>query len=272
MKLTITALLCLLLWTAQLSTAAEPDLNELLSPAESVATPHTSPAPALYADFNAFNSLIRDGRIGKETARRELSGRLAAIRSDYYRRGGKNFSATEWVFPLAGYDTRAIDRGRNHGFVSSGYDYFSGNRHGGHPAYDIFIRDRNQDSRDDRSGRPVQVLSMTGGVVVALEKGWLNGSRLRGGNYIWIYDPGNSLLIYYAHNEELFIEPGTLVKPGDLLATVGRSGLNAARRRSPTHLHFSVLRITHGRPVPIPVYSELKRIEEKVHSNRKASR
>ena len=105
----------------------------------------------------------------------------------------------------------------------------------------------------------VSVLSMTGGIVVALEKGWQQGSELRGGNYLWVYDPGSDLLVYYAHNDKLFVDLGTMVKPGDLLATVGRSGLNASKRRSPTHLHFSVLRLKNGQPVPVPVYGELQR-------------
>jgi hypothetical protein len=105
----------------------------------------TVPSPVnheIYSAFNDFNSRIRDGRIDKGTARSELPGRLAAIRTDYYRRDGRDYSPAEWVFPVAGYSAKAIGPGKNHGFVRGGYDFFSGNRHGGHPAYDIFIRDR----------------------------------------------------------------------------------------------------------------------------------
>lgn len=257
--LSISVLLCFYLCAAISSIASEPDLNELFAPEKAGPPSRTTSASQLCSAFNEFNSLIRDGRIGKVAARSELSVRLAEIRAEYYRRGGMDYSSTEWVFPVAGYDAGAIDKGGSHGFIQSGYDFFSGNRHGGHPAYDIFIRDRNQDSRDDRSSKAVSVLSMTGGIVVALEKGWQRGSGLRGGNYIWVYDPANNLLVYYAHNEELFVELGAIVRPGDLLATVGRSGLNAAKRRSPTHLHFSVLRLKKGQPVPVPVYRELQR-------------
>jgi peptidoglycan LD-endopeptidase LytH len=259
MRLILYVLLCLLLSAASPLAAAEPDLSGLQKTANTSASSGTTPANTLCSSFNELNSLIRDGRIAKTAARRELAARLAEIRADYYRRGGRDYSASQWVFPLAGYGAGAIEGGRNHGFIPSGYDFYSGNRHGGHPAYDIFIRDRNQDSRDDRSGMAVSVLSMTGGIVVALEKGWQTGSGLRGGNYLWIYDPGSDLLVYYAHNDKLFVELGTMVKPGDLLATVGRSGLNAAKRRSPTHLHFSVLRLKNGQPVPVSVYNELQR-------------
>ncbi len=259
MKLTLLALLCILLAATTPLGAAKPVLSELQSTPETVATSVSPSARPPCSAFNELNSLIRDGRIAKTAATSELAARMADIRAEYYRRGGRNYPPEQWVFPLAGYDAGAIDRGKNHGFVPTGYDFFSGNRHGGHPAYDIFIRDRNQDSRDDRTGAAVSVLSMTGGVVVALDKGWKLGSGLRGGNYLWVYDPGNDLLVYYAHNEDLIVDVGSIVKPGDSLAAVGRSGLNAAKRRSPTHLHFSVLRLEHGQPVPLPVYRELQR-------------
>jgi len=209
--------------------------------------------------FNDFNTLVRDGKIAKSTAKVELKQLLEAVRSEYYRSGGQDFKKDSWVFPLAGYTARAITGGRSKGYVSSGYDFFSGNRHGGHPSFDIFIRDRNQDSLDDRSGAPVKVLSLTGGIVVALEQGWKPGSSLRGGNYIWVYDPANDLLVYYAHNAELFVKLGDVVKPGDLLAIVGRSGYNAYKRRSPSHLHLTVLQLKVGRPVPLNVYLDLTR-------------
>lgn len=263
MKITILASLCFFLYAAIPSTAAEPDLNELFAPPKEGSAASTTPASQPSTEFNAFNTLIRDGRISKAAARAELPVKLEEIRTEYYLRGGKDFSATDWFFPVAGYNAAAIEKRGNHGFVPSGYDFFSGNRHGGHPAYDIFIRDRDQDSRDDRSGNSVAVLSMTGGIVVALEKSWQQGSGLRGGKYIWVYDPANDLLVYYAHNEELLVELGAIVKPGDLLATMGRSGFNAAKRRSPTHLHFSVLRLKDGQPVPLPLYRELQRAQSR---------
>ena len=209
--------------------------------------------------FNELNTRIRDGRTAKKTAQAELKRLLADVRDQYYLNGGGTYRRSDWVFPLSGHDSRAVGRGRRHGFKPRGYDFFSGNRHGGHPSYDIFIRDRNQDSLDDRNGKPVRVLSMTGGIVVALEKNWEQGSSLRGGKYIWIYDPSNELLVYYAHNGELSVELGEVVKPGDLLTTVGRSGMNAAKKRSPTHLHVTVLTVKEGRAEPLEVYRELVR-------------
>lgn len=209
--------------------------------------------------FNQLNSKIRDGNVKRSVAQSEMVRLLSQVRDEYYRSGGVNYGISDWVFPLSGYDQRAIGRGRQHGFVSRGYDYFRGNRHGAHPSYDIFIHDRNQDSLDDRSGKTVNVLSLTGGIVVAIEKEWEPGSRLLGGKYLWMYDPANELLVYYAHNGTLAVGLGDVVRPGDVVASVGRSGWNAAKRRSPTHLHLTVLRVENGKVTPMKAYQALQR-------------
>jgi murein DD-endopeptidase MepM/ murein hydrolase activator NlpD len=218
-----------------------------------------NPLINLCRSYNALNTRIRDNRIDTASARIQLKRTLAEVRDEYFRVGGIGYPKSAWVFPLAGYDPRAIDGGRRHGYVSGGYDFYRGNRHGGHPSFDIFIRDRNQDGLDDRSGTPVKVLSLTGGIVVALEREWKPDSRQLGGRYLWIYDPANDLLVYYAHNGELSVGLGEIVRPGDVLASVGRSGYNAAKHRSPTHLHLTVLRVQDGRVVPLDIYQDLKR-------------
>lgn len=236
--------------------SAGPDLDELTDTAGATANDKTA-TPACSA-YNQLNIDIRDGRAGRSAARTGLMRILASVRQEYYNRGGRDHPVSEWVFPVEGYGLGAIDGGRTHGFVANGYDFFSGNRHGGHPSFDIFIRDHDRDNLDDRTGKPVKVLSMTGGIVVALEKEWDKSSRLRGGKYIWVYEPAGEFLVYYAHNDQLLVELGEVVRPGTPLATIGRSGLNAARRRSPTHLHLSVLKVVAGNPLPLNIYSELR--------------
>jgi len=234
------------------------DNSKQVNPGAAQGTPVAASCPSC-EEFNTFNTLVRDGKIAKDRARSELKRLLAEVRRDYYTAGGTDYPRESWVFPLAGYDHRAIAGGRTKGYIASGYDFFSGNRHGGHPSFDIFIRDRNQDSRDDRSGAPVKVLSLTGGIVVAAEREWQAGSKLRGGKYLWVYDPSTEMLVYYAHNAELFVQVGERVKPGDLLAIVGRSGYNAYKRRSPSHLHLTVLHLKDGQPLPINIYRDLTR-------------
>lgn len=257
-RMLLSVAFCLVVIFPHVALAADPlDLAELTE-----SPPKTGPASTSVSAaerFNSLNTLVRDGKIGREAARKELKRLLAELRTEYYRKGGTDYGKDAWVFPLAGYDARVIAGGRNKGYIASGYDYFTGNRHGGHPAFDIFIHDRNQDCLDDRTGKPVKVLSLSGGIVVALEREWKQGSALRGGKYIWVYDPANDLLVYYAHNNDLFVKLGDMVKPGDLLASVGRSGFNAAKHRSPSHLHLSVLQLKDGRPLPVNVYRDLAR-------------
>ncbi len=94
---------------------------------------------------------------------------------------------------------------------------------------------------------------MDGGIVVAVETKWEKGSSLRGGRYIWIYNPAEHFLTYYAHNEAVFVRLGDAVKPGDRIATVGRTGLNAYRRGSVTHLHLMHWMSKTGGPGPLTV-------------------
>ena len=70
-----------------------------------------------------------------------------------------------------------------------GYDFFDGNKHGGHPAYDIFIRDKNRDCLDDKTGKPVNALAMEDCAELSVNTGWSRGSAIRGGNYVWLYNP-----------------------------------------------------------------------------------
>ncbi len=245
-------ILCLLalILVPCLAPAADESAPELLELIESV----QSSAVGL----DRLMKEIRDGRAGGAAARTPLIRLLDEAARQYYRSGGGDAPRSSWVFPVAGRDVRAITGGRRHGYRAQGYDFFSGNRHGGHPSLDIFIRDRDQDCSDDGTGEPVSVLSMTAGVVISAEQLWEQGSRLRGGNYLWVYDPGSGLLVYYAHNQRLLVRVGDLVRPGDVIATVGRSGWNAAKRRSPTHLHLTVIDAAGGRFTPVDVYRDLR--------------
>jgi murein DD-endopeptidase MepM/ murein hydrolase activator NlpD len=208
-------------------------------------------------EFDELTRMVRDGRIEKPAAKERLPSLLAEIKNHYYRSGGQDHARAAWVFPVEGYTAKAVGGSRGSGYKPRGYDYFDGNRHKGHPSQDIFIRDRNQDSLDDRTGKSVHVLSMTGGIVVSVEKAWQPDSSVRGGNYVWVYDPGHEALVYYAHNGEVLVHVGDLVTPGDALATVGRTGTAAQQRRSPTHLHLMYLTVKGGVPAPENLYAHL---------------
>ena len=176
----------------------------------------------LCRDFNTLNTKVRDNNIKKTEAKNQFKNMIEAIRKEYYASGGRDYSDSNWVFPLKGYGYKAIGGVNGNGYQKGGYDYFDGNKHTGHPSQDIFILDKKQISTDDVTQKTVSVLSVSGGVVVAVEKSWEISSSLRGGKYIWIYDPTSNALIYYAHNSKVQVEAGDIIKPGDIIAEVGR--------------------------------------------------
>lgn len=208
--------------------------------------------------FDRLDKQIRDGLLTQPEARRQFAAHIAELDVFLAPTTPSQPPAGRWIFPLQGYTLPVAGAEAAKGYLATGYDYFDGNRHGGHPSFDLFIADRNQDSRDDRSGKPVTIVSMTGGIVVAAEPAWTTGSTLRGGKYLWIYEPGERRLLYYAHTHDLLVGVGERVEPGTPIATVGRSGFNAAKQRSPTHLHLTVLQIRDGRPQPENVLSRLR--------------
>lgn len=211
--------------------------------------------------FDALCADVRDHRIAREAARARVGELLPQITADFYARGGLDAPRETWRFPLAGYGSESIGGKNGSGYVATGYDWFDGSRSLGHPGHDIFIKDRNQDELDDKTGKPVDVVSISSGIVVADETDWNTASTLRGGRYLYIYDPSRDGILYYAHLRSLLVSPGDIISPGQPIATVGRSGRNAAARRSPTHLHVMFLAIEHGdHPRPRDLSRDLARL------------
>ncbi len=164
---------------------------------------------------------------------------------------------SEWCFPIEGYTPHAVgDNGK--GYRAYGFDFFAKTRHNPHPAHDIFIFDDNQDELDDYTKLPVRVLSISSGVVVETKTEWSDTSRLRGGKYVWIYEPTSKRIFYYAHLRSVFVKLGDCLISGEPIGEVGRTGFHAYKRRSPTHLHLMILQIgKNGLPKPINPYKEM---------------
>jgi peptidoglycan LD-endopeptidase LytH len=167
------------------------------------------------------------------------------------------------VFPLKGRDCASVP-GHGKGYIgASAYSFFDGNKHRGHPALDVFILDRDADSKDDRTGKTVDVLSITDGIVVSATSAWTEdsldaaGSMLRGGICVWVYDPREQALLYYAHLRALQVQVGDIVPAGAALGQLGRTGKNAALRRSSTHLHVMRLSLRGATPVPTNIFDFL---------------
>lgn len=227
--------------------------------------------PSLYTYCQQFQTLyiqIREQTVPPDSARKQFSRimddlrarfrseesyRQDSLQRDSLRRTGRYFS-----FPLRGHTSRSIGGTHGEGFRSTGFDLFDYTARGSHPAQDIFISDRNQDNLDDRTSQPVDILAMSSGLVLAIESDWKPGSEYRGGNWIWVYDPLLHGLFYYAHNSQVDVLPGQWVQAGQKLSEMGRSGYNAYKTRSPTHLHLMYLQIQpNGLPLPLNTYAWL---------------
>lgn len=210
--------------------------------------------------LNGYKQLlvdIREYKLSPQAARERFQEMMHILKKAH---PAARYDSTDvqLCFPLMGFDFRAVG-GRGSGYIPRGYDLFDQSKKGSHPAHDIFMKDKDQDCRDDRTGDYVAVLSTTDGVVIATENGWQAGSEYRGGNYIWIYDTTNGGLWYYAHQREIYVKTGQVVRAGQKIALVGRTGFNAAMPRSDTHLHMTYLRIDEdGNPFPVNTYGWLK--------------
>jgi hypothetical protein len=219
-------------------------LFTLLSPIASSASPCDQ--------WNILEREIRDNRIGRSEAREkiiQLDRELVEEYRDVIVGTGRHF-------PVKGYGSEFIG-GKGNGYRPAGYDFYEGNRHGGHPAHDIFIRDRRRIGIDDTTGKPAGIRAFADGVVVAVNPVWQYPSKIRGGIYIWIFNPVENRFYYYAHLEKSLVAPGDRVKGGDTIALLGRTGKNARLKRSPTHLHFMCLSFDKGRMTPVDTWREL---------------
>jgi len=83
----------------------------------------------------------------------------------------------------------------------------------------------------EKGGGPIYAAEA--GTVIRSDYGWNGGY----GNVIEI-DHGNDLITLYAHNEELFVEVGDVIKRGQKIADMGHTGL--VYGKTGIHVHFEV--------------------------------
>jgi murein DD-endopeptidase MepM/ murein hydrolase activator NlpD len=175
---------------------------------------------------------IRDATLGREQACQRFALSFSFIQSHYQ---GPPPSG-RWRFPLDGYGSKDFSPSS---FKPRGFDYYLGSRGGAiHPAVDIFVKDRLERGLDDHNDKPISVHAAFGGLVVAAEQDWSEGDDTRGGVCAYVLEPATGRLAYYAHLDSLVVDSGDLVKRGQVLGLLGRTGRNAVKKRSGTHLHF----------------------------------
>ena len=207
------------------------------------------------AAFRQIQTDIRDCSISPDSAKVAFQAVMRNFQSQFGRDSCKAFDSSYFVYPVRGYLPKESIGGRGEGYRSNGFDLFDATVNSSHPAHDLFVHDKNQDNIDDRTWKPVDILSFTSGIVIATETNWMYDSERRGGNWIWIYDPCLNGLFYYAHNNIVLVKPGQWVNAGDKISEMGRSGYNAYKKRSPTHLHLMVLKLNNeSLPEPYDTY------------------
>lgn len=214
-------------------------------------------------NWNALDKLILNQKIEKEDAINLLEKYENDIINNFKKNNRRDIKDGDWVFPLKNF-SKIEHRENGNDFRDYKYDYFQGSNASSHPAHDIFIADTNKDCLNDVTGKTVDVVSMSGGIVVATDTTWEIGSYLRGGKYVKIFDVSNLKLFYYSHLNFVFVKPGDIVKPGYKIGEVGRTGRSAILQPGRTHLHIALLSYEHGYPKPEKIFDKIKNAEMKL--------
>lgn len=146
------------------------------------------------------------------------------------------------VFPLKGYTFKTSYDVTYNDYSDSAYDFFEAAATG-HPAIDLTIRDKNKDELDDKTKKPVQVVSVSEGVVLAVNKKPITKLQKQAGNYIWVYDFYNHQLWYYGFCNKIAVRAGDRVSPGTPIGVVGNLGNMRCKKNGVTRLHLMVFNI-----------------------------
>ena len=208
------------------------------------------------ADWNTLEKGVRDGRITETNARPKVTPVLKALAEKY-----PLAPARKWAFPIRKGSIRWIGGKHGEGFrprsPRPAYSWYHGNRHGGHPAHDVFIaRDKNRDCKRDDTGQEYIATSMQRAVVISINVKFKPGEP-RGGMYVWLYQPKLDLLIYYAHLNRVDVKPGDILEPGDPLGTVGNTGFGPKNAHKPCHIHLMALKAGDGVMKPYDYFKDL---------------
>ena len=209
--------------------------------------------------WNNLDNLIRDNGI-KKTAAIDSLKLFIKLAVKYCLSINLKFTKhDDWVFPMSGFTSCSYrDKGKD--YKDTRFDFFQGAEFSDHPAHDIFILDNDSNSIEDSTGKHVNAVSMTSGVIISIYKTWETGNFLRSGNYVKLFDPESEAIFYYSHLDSVLVQPGDIINAGDVIGLVGRTGRNAISGR--THLHIAYYKIEDGYPVPKNILKDLYRTEK----------
>lgn len=195
--------------------------------------------------FNEALHALREGRIDGRAARGRFRALWPALRVDDLPPPKEG--RWQWMFPLAGYDASCFGES----YLAEGYRFLDGPGAKGSPYLRLYLRDRDRDGNDDRTGAPAPVVSATEGVVVATEKFWKESSPCSWGNYAMVFDQQSKLFFLYGDLGRLRVSPGQLVVKGEVLGWAGRTGKDIEAKRLGTQLRFQVHSFDDGLFYPV---------------------
>ncbi len=166
----------------------------------------------------------------------------------------------DWVFPMSGY-TKTSYRSDGKDYKDEKFDYFQGGNSHGHPAHDIFILDSDSNIIEDATGNKVDASAMVSGVIINIKNDWIPSDMGRGGNFVKLFDPVSEAIFYYSHLDSVSVSPGQIVRAGEKIGVVGRTGRKAFRGK--THIHIAYYKIVNGYPKPVDILQDLYDAEKR---------
>jgi hypothetical protein len=221
----------------------------------------TDTALALFERWDKVDLLIMARKIPKDAAIDSIAKFIPQSNAFFKKSRLKTTERENWVFPMLHW-TKIDYRSGGSDYGDVYFDYFQGGESSNHPAHDIFINDNDSNGIEDVTGKKVEALSMVNGIVFAVVSDWTPGDNRRGGNYVKIYDPQTEAMFYYSHLDSIFVKAGQIVKAGEVIAYVGRTGRKAIKGK--THLHIAYYPIENGYPKPEDIIDDLYAAQKKV--------
>ncbi len=215
---------------------------------------------SLFERWSKTDDLIWDTKIDRDAAVDSIA-LYVPLAVKYCKENGVQFTKRkDWVFPMKGW-TKVSYRRDGNDFIDDKFDYFQGGESHGHPAHDIFIRDIDANTLEDSTNKQVDALAMVSGVVFWIVSDWKPGDFGRGGNSVKLFDPETQAMFYYSHLDSVTVKVGDIVKAGDKVGTVGRTGRKALHGK--THLHIAFYPIVDGEPEPEDFIEDLYKAEKR---------
>lgn len=209
---------------------------------------------SVFERWHKTDQLIRDRKIDEDAAMDSIMLYVKLGKKEFKTYGIPGTKRSDWVFPMKDFTWYSY-RSDGKDYKDEFFSYFQGGEFKGHPAHDIFIIDKDTNSIEDSTGRHVPAVAMVTGIVLSTYSTWFRADYLRSGNYIKLFDPESEAIFYYSHLDSVFVKPGDLVKAGDEIGYIGRTGRKAIYGK--THIHIAYYKIEDGDPIPEDIINDL---------------